>query len=77
MAALRNLVIGVLCRAGPVNLAATPATNADPWPPSGSASDETNITTERRSPLLQEDTSLPGHVRTSSTNDWVPLSSAT
>jgi hypothetical protein len=34
MATLRNLVIGVV----------------DPWPPSGSASDETVITTERRSP---------------------------
>jgi hypothetical protein len=40
MACLRNLVIGVLCRVGPVNLAAgfaiTPATQRDPWPPSES-----------------------------------------
>jgi hypothetical protein len=44
MACLRNLVIGVLSRAGPVNVAAAlrrhAATRADPWPPSGSASDE-------------------------------------
>jgi hypothetical protein len=37
MATLRNLVIGVLSRAGPVTspprCAATPATHADPWPP--------------------------------------------
>ena len=55
MACLRNLVIGVLCRTGPVNVAAalrrharaTPATHADPWPPWGSPSDETNTTHER------------------------------
>jgi hypothetical protein len=50
MACLRNLVIGVLCRAGPVNLAAAlrrhAATHADPSPPSGSASDEPGITTD-------------------------------
>jgi hypothetical protein len=36
MACLRNLVIGVLCRAGPVNLAAAlrhhAAIQRDPWP---------------------------------------------
>ena len=31
-------------------LGATPATLPGPWPPSGSGSDETDITTERRSP---------------------------
>jgi hypothetical protein len=44
MAYLCNLAIGALYRAGPVNLAAAlchhPATHADPWPPSGSPSDE-------------------------------------
>jgi hypothetical protein len=58
MATLRNLAIGVLCRAGPVNVAAAlrrhAATRADPWPPSAShpeaATDEPDITTERRSP---------------------------
>jgi hypothetical protein len=34
----------------PPRCAATPATHADPSPPSGSASDEPDITTERRSP---------------------------
>ena len=47
MAALRNLVIGVLSRAArstsPPRCAATPATHADPSPPSGSASDATDI----------------------------------
>lgn len=42
MAAVRNLAIGLLCRDGPVSLAAalrsTAATPADPWRPSGSAS---------------------------------------
>jgi hypothetical protein len=46
MAALRNLVIGVLCRAGPVNVAAALRRHARnprrPSPPSGSASDETD-----------------------------------
>jgi hypothetical protein len=54
MARLRDLAIGVLSRAGPVNLAAvlpaTPVTLPGPWPPSGSASDETDITTERPEP---------------------------
>jgi hypothetical protein len=54
MAVLRNLVIGTLCRAGPVNVAprcaTMPATHADPWSPSGSASNETDSTKERRSP---------------------------
>jgi hypothetical protein len=40
MACLRNLVIGVLCRAGPSTspppYATTPATPPAPWPPSGS-----------------------------------------
>src|SRR5215207_5691549 len=53
MAYLRNLAIGGLCRAGPVNLAAacvtTPATPPGPSPSSGSPSDETDITRERRS----------------------------
>src|SRR5215217_1338819 len=43
-----------LSRAGPTNLAAayaiTPATLPAPWPPSGSPSDEPDITRERRSP---------------------------
>jgi hypothetical protein len=34
----------------PLRYAATPATHADPSPPSGSASNEPDITTERRSP---------------------------
>jgi predicted transposase YbfD/YdcC len=42
MATLRNLVIGVLCRAGPVNLAAALRRHAHdprrPWPPSASRS---------------------------------------
>jgi hypothetical protein len=54
MACLRNLVVGVLSRAGPVNLAAALRQHArDPTghsPPSGSPSDEPDITTERRSP---------------------------
>jgi hypothetical protein len=47
---VRNLIIGVLSRVGPVNVAATPATHADPSPPRGSASDASDSTTERRSP---------------------------
>jgi predicted transposase YbfD/YdcC len=53
MASLRNLTIGVLSRAGPVNLAAALRHHArDPRrpPSSGSAWDETDITRERRSP---------------------------
>jgi hypothetical protein len=50
MAALRNLAIGVLCRAGPVNLAAAPRHHSRnpyrPWPPSASASDEPDFTQE-------------------------------
>jgi hypothetical protein len=53
MACLRNLAIGVLSRAGPVNLAAAlrpmPATHADHSPSSESPSDETDNTQERRS----------------------------
>ena len=57
MATLRNLAIGVLCRAGPVNVAAALRRHARdprrPWPPSAScsaaATDELNITTQRRS----------------------------
>jgi predicted transposase YbfD/YdcC len=53
MATLRNLAIGVLCRAGPVNVAAALRRHARdprrPWPPSAScsaaATDELNITT--------------------------------
>jgi hypothetical protein len=48
MATLRNLVIGVLCRTGLVNAAAALRRHARdprrPSPPSGSASDETDIT---------------------------------
>jgi hypothetical protein len=54
MAVLRSLVIGTLCRAGPVNVAAALRHHArDPRRPlatSGSASNETDSTTERRSP---------------------------
>jgi hypothetical protein len=59
VAALRNLVIGVRSRAGPVNVAAALRRHARdlrrPSPPSGSASDEPDITTERRSPGLRQD----------------------
>jgi predicted transposase YbfD/YdcC len=50
MACLRNLVIGVLRRSGPPRCATTAATHADHWPPSESASDEPDITRERRNP---------------------------
>jgi hypothetical protein len=54
MACLRNLAIGTLCRAGPVNLAAALRHHARdprrPSPPSGSLSDDLDITTERPSP---------------------------
>ena len=54
MACLRNLVIGVFSRAGPVNLAALLRHHARdparPSPPSGSNSDETDTARERRSP---------------------------
>jgi hypothetical protein len=54
MACLRNLAIGALSRAGPVNLAAALRQHARdprrPLGPSGSPSDETDITPERRSP---------------------------
>jgi hypothetical protein len=54
MAALRNLVIGVPCRAGPVNVAAALRRHAHdlyrPSRPWESASDEPDITTQRRSP---------------------------
>ena len=50
MACLRNLAIGVLSRAGPVNLAAAlrhhSRDHSGHWPPS----DKTDITRERRSP---------------------------
>ena len=56
MAVLRNLVIGVLSRAGPVNITAALCRHArDPYRPSRpweSASDEPDITTERRSLVL-------------------------
>jgi hypothetical protein len=59
MATLRNLVIGVLCRAGPVNVAAALRRHARdprrPLAPSASVSDEPDITTERRSPGLRAD----------------------
>jgi hypothetical protein len=54
MACLRNLAIGVLSRAGsstsPLPSATTLATPPDPSPPS----DESDITTERRSPGVLE-----------------------
>jgi hypothetical protein len=58
MATLRNLVIGVLCRAGPVNVAAALRCHArDPHRPLatlgitlGSATDEPAIAAQRRSP---------------------------
>jgi hypothetical protein len=50
MATLRNLVIGMLSRAGPVNVAAALRRHARdphrPWPSSESDLDETDITTE-------------------------------
>jgi predicted transposase YbfD/YdcC len=53
-ACLRNLVIGVLSRAGPVNLAAALRHHSRdphrPRPPSESPSDESNTTQGRRSP---------------------------
>jgi predicted transposase YbfD/YdcC len=56
MAAWRNLAIGVLSRAGPVNVAAALRRHARdprrPSPPLGLPSDEIDITTERRSPGL-------------------------
>jgi hypothetical protein len=59
MAVLRNLVIGVLSRAGPVNLAAALRRHARnprrPLATWGSTSDETDITTERRSPAVVGD----------------------
>jgi predicted transposase YbfD/YdcC len=61
MACLRNLVIGVLSRAGPVNLAAgTPATPSDRSPPSESPTDETDITRERRSPGICPEVNCDG-----------------
>jgi hypothetical protein len=56
-ARLRNLDIGVLSGAGPINLAAaygiTSATPPDPSAPSGSPTDEPDIPRERRSPAWQ------------------------
>jgi predicted transposase YbfD/YdcC len=56
MACLRNLVIGALSRAGPVNLAAAlrhhARDHADHSPSSASPSDETDNTQERRSPEM-------------------------
>jgi hypothetical protein len=64
MACLRNLAIGALCPAGPINLAppsdTTPATPPGLWPPSGSASDEPDITRERRGPGRKPDRVLLG-----------------
>ena len=63
----------VLSRAGPVNLAAAlrrpPATLPGPWPPSGSVSYETDITTERRSPAPAVPTSPPAEANGSSHDD--------
>lgn len=54
MASLRNLAIGTLCQAGPVNLAAALRHHARnphrPLATLGISPDETDITTERRSP---------------------------
>ena len=54
MAVLRNLVIGRCAGQGrsssPPPCATMPATHADPSPPLGSASNETDSTTERWSP---------------------------
>jgi hypothetical protein len=56
MACLRNLAIGALSRAGPVNLAAALRRHARdparPWPPSESPADEPDITRERRGPAI-------------------------
>jgi predicted transposase YbfD/YdcC len=56
MAALRHLVVGLLCRAGPVNLAAAlrhhNRDHTDPWPPWEPGSDEPANTQQRRSPVL-------------------------
>jgi hypothetical protein len=57
MARLRNLAIGVLSRAGPVSLAAALRYHArDPARPVttlGITLDESDITTERRSPAFR------------------------
>jgi predicted transposase YbfD/YdcC len=54
MATLRNLAIGVLCRAGPVNSpppsGTTPVTPPGPWPPSGSLTDDPKTTRMNRTP---------------------------
>ena len=53
MAAMRNLAIGVLAeqdRSMPPRSGSTAATHADPWRPSESGSDQTDITQERQSP---------------------------
>jgi hypothetical protein len=50
---VRNLAIGVLAeqdRSMPPRSGSTAATPTDPWRPSGSGSDETDITQERQSP---------------------------
>jgi ribosomal protein S18 acetylase RimI-like enzyme len=66
MACLRNLVIGALSRAGPVNLAAAlrhhSRDHTDRSPPLASGSDETDNTQERRSPAAGPGArvSLPG-----------------
>jgi hypothetical protein len=56
MAVLRNLVVGVLIRAGPLNVADALRRHArdptDPWQPWESASDEPDITTQQPSPGL-------------------------
>jgi hypothetical protein len=64
MACLPNLVIGALCRAGPVNLAAALRQHArDPTRPLatlGIPLDEPDITTERRSPAPEALCARPG-----------------
>jgi hypothetical protein len=59
MAALRNLAIGVGCRAGPVNLAATLRSHSrdptDPWPPSASAWDAIKHCQDHRRPAVPGD----------------------
>jgi predicted transposase YbfD/YdcC len=76
MATLRNLAIAA-CSAGrgrstsPPPCAATPATHADPSPPSESASDATDSTTQRRSLGVDEDAEyLMSRARTASYRTW-------
>jgi Transposase DDE domain len=80
MATLRNLAIGALRRAGPVNLAAasatTPATPPGRSPPSGSPSDEPHITRERRGPAHHPQTRQPRRSTSPSPKEPLPLAVA-